>query len=515
MRKHLIPLLILIVATVAAGVFITWNGVNHHYDAAWYLVYARGVAAGEGFRVPISSVNSADVSATINQWPPLYPLLFVPGAAWDLYAWARVVTVALFVVAAALTYVLGLRATDGNRTAATVAGLLAITVPAMSYDGFSFARSETLFTVGGLAMLLLLMPYRPGQRDANIPVKWALWAAAVAALMTMTRYVAVSLVVIGGLWVFLWGVRAVGHPRRWWPTVGYALAGVPLGLYALYLRRVTGSVTGTQTTADAFTLSGVPRGVRTILKETLHGLSFPFGLAGLRSDWWGLLAGAVLVVVLGAVARRRGHTLGMLWDSPHALMLFYVGGYCGVFWLMGAQADIIQEETARHYVAVFPVVMVLLVSAAARIPAPRALWGVVVVVYMVSGGVAMRVPAAGLNYNRPDWRADPLLADLPNWADETTLVHTQYTSHLSMILGPGVPVRTFGTIEAFEDNACDTLLYPDPATHAVFTIIDGAYLRETAPDTVEAFVRGWVEPCGVVEDYANNGFALLVRVRLG
>jgi hypothetical protein len=181
---------------------------------------------------------------------------------------------------------------------------------------------------------------------------------------------------------------------------------------------------------------------------------------------------------------------------------------------MGARADIITEETARHYVAVFPVLMVLIVSVAVRIPVPRVVWGGLTALYLVSGILAMRVPAAGLNYNRPDWRTDPLLLELPQWADQTTLVHTQYTSHLSMILGPDVPVRTFGTIEAFENNACDTLLYPDPATHAVFTIIDGAYLRETAPNIVEAFMLAWAEPCGVVESYANNGFTLLVRVRL-
>jgi hypothetical protein len=513
MRKHFLPLSLLFVVTLAAGVFITWNGVNHHYDAAWYLVYARGVALGEGFRVPITSVTNPDLTATINQWPPFYPLLFVPGAAWDLYAWGRVVTIALFIGAAALTYALGWVATDGNRTAATIAALLAITVPAMGYDGFSFVRSETLFAVGGLGMLLLLAPYRVGRTD--VPVKWALWAAALAALMTLTRYVAVSLVAIGGLWAFLWGIRAGGHPRRWWPTVAYVLSVVPLGLYALYLRSATGSFTGTQTTADPFTLSGIPRGVRTIVKETLHGLSFPFGLAGLRSDWWALVAAGLLVLVLAGIIWRRGHTLGKLWNSQHALMAVYVGGYCAVFWAMGARADIITEETARHYVAVFPVIMVLIVSAATRIPAPRALWGGVVALYLVSGVVAMGVPAAGLYYNRPDWRTDPLLADLPNWTDANTLLHTQYTSHLSMIVGPDVPVRTFGTVEAFRDNACDTLQYPEPATHAVFTLIDGAYLRETPPDEVEAFMRGWAAPCGEVERYANNGFALLVRVRLG
>lgn len=512
MRYHLPPVLLLVLAATAAGVFITWNGINQHYDAAWYLVYARGVAAGDGFMVPISSYNMPTTTNTINQWPPFYPLVLAAGAWWDLHAWARLVTVASLVGAIVLTYALALRVTDASRTAATAAALLALSVPAMSYDGFSFARSETLFTTGALGFLLLLTHYTSGDRAMGI--RWALWAALVAALLTMTRYVGVAFGVLGGAWMLGWAWRSKGSWRQWLPVGAFGVSFVPIGLYALYLRRVTGSFTGTQTTADALTLAGVPRGLATITTETLHGLSFAFRLVGLRSNLWGLVAALALVGLFGWWAARHGHRLRGLVNGTHALYVAYVLAYTGVFWALGARSAIITEETARHYIAVYPVIMVLIVSVVHRIPANRWLLGGVLALYLMSGAVAMRIPAAGLYYNRPDWRTDPLLHSLDDRLPPATLVHTQYTSHLSMLLGRDVPVRTFGTIGAYEAFACDDLIYPAPYTHAAFTLVDAAYLRQTPAPQAETFMREWAAACGTVTDYANNGFMLLMVIRL-
>jgi hypothetical protein len=512
MRSHRLPILVLILASLTTGIVITWSGINHHYDAAWYLVYARGVQAGDGFSVPITSINAPGLVGTINQWPPFYPLVLALGVGVEPYLFARLLTVGLLVVAVLLTYFIALAVMPDHRRNATIAALLALTVPAMSYDGFSFARSETLFTVLALGLLLILTRYWLGRSDVSIAP--ALSGAGLVTLITMTRYVGVAFAALGFGWMLLWAWSVPGKPRRWWPSVSYVLSGVPLGLYALYLRSVTGSFTGTQTTADAFTLSGIPRGISTLTQETIHGLTFFFETFGFRSDLWGLLGLVVVTVILLIWAVRRGHRLGEVWNSAHLLLVAYVAMYCVVFWILGARSDIITEETARHYVAVYPVIMVLLVSVVGRINGNPYLMGGLVGLYLLSGVFAMRVPAAGLNYNRLDWRTDPLLLSLPERLPDETLVHTQYTPHLSMLLGPEVPIRTFGSIDAFTGFACDDLIYPEPYTHAAFTLIDSLYLRDTPSPQIERFMREWAAPCGEVVDYEENGFAMLLVVHL-
>jgi hypothetical protein len=514
MRRHLPFMVMLTLAASAAGIYITWNGVNHHYDAAWYMVYARGLQSGDGFRVPITSYSVPQVTATINQWPPLYPIVLASGIGLDPYLWGRVFTIATLIGTLLLTYALALHLMPGKRGAAFVTGLFTLTIPAVSYDGFSFVRSETLFTAGALGFLLLLMPYRPanGQRSLTL----FLWAALVVASLTMIRYVGVAFGLMGGLWALWWAwrERSAGFWRQWGPMAALAVAGLPIALYAFYLRSVTGSFTGTQTTADAFTLAGVIDGFRRIAKEMVHGFSFVFDLVGLKSDWWGLGAAGLMVIYVAAIAGRRGHRLSAIKTYPHALVILYILSYLATFWLMGARSNIISETGPRHYVVIFPALALLTVSVMTRINLPRTISGGLLALYLLNGVVAMRVPAAGLYYNRAAWKSDPILVSLPDRIPESTLVHTQYTSHLSMILGREATVRTFGTWSAFETFACDELIYPEPFTYAAFTLIDSAYLRETPAEIVEENLRGWVSPCGTITVYENNGFTMLIIVQL-
>lgn len=496
-RRHRPALLMLVGAALIAGISITWNGINHHYDAAWYLVYARGVQAGDGFSVPISGTTTPHTIGYINQWPPLYPLVIALFYGVDLLVAARVLSIALLIAVVLLTYELALHVTDHQRGWSVAAALLALSIPALTREGFSYARSETLFTVLGLVFLRLML--RSDQRG------W-LWAAFTVVLLTLTRYVGVAFAALGVAWALA--------TRRWQALIAFGLSLVPLGLYALYLLALTGSLTGTQTTADQFSLAGVPQGIRTVTIEMLHGLTFAFQLVGLRSNLWGLGAGALLMGMIAGWAVRSPNRLRDLRDHAHLLLVGYVISYSVVFWVLGSRSEIITEGTERHYVAIFPVLAVLIISALSRINGSRPLLIGVLVLYTVSGAASWQVPAAGMSYNRADWRSDPLIHSLADTLPPSTLVHTQYTSYLSYLLGRRTPVRTFGTIGAYETFACDELVYPKPYTHAAFTLIDAAYLRLTDSTTVEAFMREWAAPCGTVVDYANNGFALVMTVEL-
>lgn len=509
--KHSVFVIALLVVALLVGAIATWNGVNHHYDAAWYIVYARGLQQGDGFTVPISSYNSPITVGTINQWPPLYPMVLALGFGVDLFTWARMLSVGLLMLLGVGVYALALPALNGQRWGAFVAALLAVTFPVVTREGFSYARSETLFTVLGVVFLwLMLRQTRTGQ-----DVRYALWAAFVVVLLTLTRYVGVAFGLFGLVWSVVYAWR--NRPRRWHPLAAFLLSFVPLGLYALYLKAVTGSLTGTQTTADSLSLAGIPLGLETMLREMLHGLTFAFRVVGLRSNWWGLLAAAVIVGVLVMIAwRTRSQSdWGNVFNTYHGLIVVYIAVYSMTFWALGARSAIITEETSRHYIVVFPLLVLLAVSVIARTNPPRWFWGGLVVLYLVSGLVALRVPAAGLTYNRADWRSDPLLHSMAERIPPDTLVHTQYTPYLSWLLGVDVPVRTFGSYDGgFARFACDDLIYPQPYTHAAFTMIDAAYLRDTPPEDVAAFMQDWAAPCGEVVDYENNGFTLFMLVAL-
>jgi len=506
MSKHLGYLIGLAVFALVAGVVITWNGINYHYDANWYLVYARSIQSGEGLRVPISNYGDIVTTKYINQWPPFYPMVLALSPV-ELFLGARLLTIALLVLMGMLVYALALHATEG-RFAATCATLLALSIPAVIQEGFAYSRSEAFFTVLGLTFLLLLV------RQHHTPtLRPALWAAFLVVLLTLTRYVGVAFGFMGLAWALWWGWQHPGQ-RRWHPFIAFCLSFVPLGLYALYLRATTGTLTGTQTTADPFTLSGALGGLSTILIELLHGLTFLFRLVGLRSNYWALLLGLLLLGLFVWWAVRRRHRLGTLLSSTHILLVLYVVFYCAVFWLLGARSDIIAEYARRHYISVLPVLAVLIVAVLSRIDANRPLLVGLLAVYILSGITAWAQPATGVSYNAPAWRADELHRSLPQRLPANTLVHTQYTSYVSTLVGPDVPIRTFGSIDAFQNFACDDLTYPLPYTHAAFTLIDSAYLRDTPPVEAEDFLRSWAAPCGRIIDYANSGFSALLVLEL-
>jgi hypothetical protein len=89
-----------------------------------------------------------------------------------------------------------------------------------------------------------------------VPVRGAVWAAFVVVLLTLTRYVGVAFGALGLGWFCLWGITTRTR-TRWIPFVAFGLSFIPITLYAFYLKGVSGSFTGSQTTADPFSFSGL------------------------------------------------------------------------------------------------------------------------------------------------------------------------------------------------------------------------------------------------------------------
>ena len=498
------------ISALVVGVIITWNGVNHHYDDMWYVVYARSIQTDWSLSVPISSYYAPHTLGWINQWPPLYPMLLAVGVGLDILVWGRILTIAILMACTVMVYGLALRLIDGRWRYAYAAAMLFLLFPVTTRDGFAYIHSETAFTLLALIFLMLLLPYRLGHA---VPVRGAVWAAFVVVLLTLTRYVGVAFGALGLGWFCLWGITTRTR-TRWIPFVAFGLSFIPITLYAFYLKGVSGSFTGSQTTADPFSFSGLPNAVYSILREMVGGLNVPFLMVGLRSNWWGVGVLVGLMTLMGWYALRHENRLRALLDQHHLMAVGYSVGYFAVFFVMGARSRIITEETTRHYIVLFPVLWVLVVSVLSRIQLPRWLLGGMLLLYVVRGMMVLPVPAYGLNYNLPTWRNDPLLQQLQANPPQDTLVHTQYNSYLSWRLGDSVPIRTFGSITAFETVPCEQLVFPAPYRYALFTLIDSAYVRDHPLEQVEQVLTNWALPCGTVVAFESSGFTTLMTMEI-
>ena len=498
------------ISALVVGIIITWNGVNHHYDDMWYVVYARSIQTTWSLSVPISSYYAPSTISWINQWPPLYPMLLALGYGLDILLWGRVLTIATLIASTWMVYGLALHLMEGRWRYAYASAMLFLLFPVTTRDGFAYIHSETTFTLLALIFLALVLPYRLGQA---VPVRRAVWAAFVVVLLTLTRYVGAAFGAMGLGWFLLWGITTRTR-TRWIPLVAFGLSFIPIALYAFYLKAVSGSFTGSQTTADPFSLSGLPNAIYSIVKEMMGGLNVPFILMGLRSNWWGLLFLVGLLSVIGWVALRRGHRLGELFDHRHLLYVGYGVGYFLVFFVMGARSRIITEETTRHYIVIFPIIWMLVVSVISRFEVPNTLLTGVFLLYMIRGVMVLPIPSYGLNYNLPTWREDPLLQQLQDTPPTDTLVHTQYNSYLSWRLGASVPIRTYGSITAFETVPCEQVVFPAPYRYALFTLIDSAYVRNHPIEMVEQVLSDWAKPCGTVVAFESNGFTTLLTMEI-
>ena len=184
-RPHPFTLLLIFLSLVGAGLALALHGgrgVLLNWDSVNYISVADSLLAGEGFR----QFNGL----LYRDWPPLYPLLLAaPGLAGvDPYPWAGWLNILAF----ALTiFVVG----QGLRRHLTsrwllLGGCLAAALAYPLTRQAAFALTETIFILFTLLALLAAERFLNTERRSAL-----LWAALFTALVCLTRYLGLTLVV--------------------------------------------------------------------------------------------------------------------------------------------------------------------------------------------------------------------------------------------------------------------------------------------------------------------------------
>lgn len=490
MKKHSFALLVLIIISGADGIYSTRHGISMSMDSVWYVAYARSVQAGNGFTAPMTSWQSTELRTPITQWPPGYPAMLALTP--DPEGWSHLLSILSLVLSTLLTYALTYRLCR-SAPAAFIAGLLFLMLPSVVGSVFALAHSEAPFTVLSLLILHMLLFYRRG-RDVSL---WAaVGMALLIALATMTRYLGVAFGLLS-LQVMLWWAWG-GALRRYLHLIIAAAGFIPLTLYMLYLRSVTGSFTGVQTTQDSLSINDIPDTVRTVLVDLLHGFIFPFNTVGLLSNFWGIAAAAVVGLVIAVLLWRHRQPLRDTLNAAHVITILFVVAYLIVFWGLSVRSDVIVGSAQRHYVVLMPALLALTVTIIKLAKVP--LWANVLLValFTVSGTAALIENSNGHEYNAPSYRniITPQVTEILHNMPDNTLVHSMHVGYLSLMLGDTQPIRIFSGDAITMGYECTELIVPDDFDYALFIAIEEQISVNGATDAVRDTFAAWAEPCG-------------------
>jgi hypothetical protein len=196
-------------------------------DDAWYILLARSLAEGTGYRL----ISSA-LEAILPLYPPGHPAVMAlvfrvmpdfPENIWLL----KSVSIAAMMGVGALTYAY-MRARHVSRELAIIAASATIMVPAFVFLATSTLMSECLFTLVQLAVVVLIhrSTSAPAGRES---LQLAALAGVAAGSAVLIRSAAVGLVAASALWLC--------KDRRWHRAAVFGAAVVfSLGPWLLYAR---------------------------------------------------------------------------------------------------------------------------------------------------------------------------------------------------------------------------------------------------------------------------------------
>ena len=149
----------LVVASLVAGVSAVYilrldAAAGLFVDDAWYIVLAKSLAQGDGFRL-ISSATTAILPA----FPPGFPMLLAPVLAVtpnfpDNVAALKAVSIVAMSGVAAAMYLHLVRHRSVPTLVATVVALIAALMPAFVFLATSTVMAEAVFTLGQLCVVL-------------------------------------------------------------------------------------------------------------------------------------------------------------------------------------------------------------------------------------------------------------------------------------------------------------------------------------------------------------------------
>ncbi len=262
-------------------------------DSVSYLSTARNIGSGEGFQLWDGTAYT--------KWPPFYPILMSISAVFggEVTGFARVLNGLLF---AAIVYLFILIAEKSlrSRSYALIAGVIMLFSTA-TLNTSIMVWSEPLFTALILAAALFARKYRD-DGDMTSFFLFTLFSA----LSALTRYSGVA--VIGSGLIFI----ALLRHKNWSCRLKFgllygALSSLPLGVWLIRNRLVTGSMAGARPASDLNLLENI--------MQTLKVMGF--SLFNLREN----VAIIFFVLVLAFAAYTGWRVIGRKKSIPFILIL--------------------------------------------------------------------------------------------------------------------------------------------------------------------------------------------------
>lgn len=200
-------------------------------DDAWYILLAKALADGSGYRL-ISSATPAILPSYPPGFPAILSLVFRTNSEFPDNVWLlKTVSIAAMIGVGLVTYLYAHRDRGLPRQLAAGTAIAVATTPAFVFLATSTVMSECVFTLTQLATVVLV--HRSGETRSPRS-RWTLviFAAIAAAGSVLLRSAAVALVVAAALWFF--------KERLWKCGLLFAaVVGVTLAPWALYARAHT------------------------------------------------------------------------------------------------------------------------------------------------------------------------------------------------------------------------------------------------------------------------------------
>lgn len=351
------------------------HGVGVGHDSIYYISLAHNLAAGEGFTEFDGSGKAASV------WPPLFAALLavlgLTGA--DPLESARYFNAIAFGLVVFIGSLWLSRLVETRL--ALFLGSVAIVFSMSLVLTASFVWTETLFNLLALCSLLKLQEFLESQKLSSL-----VWAAALAALSSLTRYMGVSVIVTGLLLLTLhlaFRNRGKALSEKCVLLVTYSIiAMTPLSLWLVRNIVETGRITGprgvarrslTENVVEAAVRLGdwvVPlKGLARRLEWTVSDI-LAVKVAGVTLETLAAILIGVTVVASGAVLAYVLVSRGKHWlkrapelvASPYITLSMFVVVYVGL--LLWALSRVNVATFADRYVSAIYVPLAILTAVA-------------------------------------------------------------------------------------------------------------------------------------------------------
>lgn len=313
--KRITSMLLIGGVALAGGLLLLWatvHGPGVSPDSIVYIETARSLLQGDGFYYH---------GKPMTHYPPGYPLLLAAAGLLqpDVVQAARLLQV-LFYAANVILVGLCIYALTGGSVLALSAGVFLFGASTVMVDIHSMAWSEPPFIFFALGAVIFLTMHL----EKPSPAKLA-GASVFLAMAMATRYVGVTLLLTGLVWLFLSRSRPTGKRIRDMAVLG-VVSCVPLTIWLIRNSLVAGMATNRDPTFNPAPLSWLKK-----LVHIIHDFWFPLDIPGEFKFFFLFLTGVILLYAMVVVFKDRlagPLGLGCVWYFQAITITFcfvYVG----------------------------------------------------------------------------------------------------------------------------------------------------------------------------------------------